>query len=138
MFRIAVAGTVFGPTEADLALGSSERLSEIVLHLSVGLEDVVAEHVALMGKAEAGFFGSAGGNLVVVELTAPAVVADTLELVRFTEVVLLLAVGALLELLETVREGALVFVWTCVELEPAVADLRLRSLIFVHIWSGAC
>ena len=72
--------------------------------------------MALVGEAEAGLFRSPGGNLIVVELAAPAVVADALELVRLAEIVLLLAVRALLELLETVRERTLVLVWARVEL----------------------
>ena len=92
--------------------------------------------MALVGEAEAGLLRPPRGDLVVVKLAAPAVVADALELVGFAEVVLLLAVCALLELLEAVRKGTLIFVRTRIKLKPAVADFCLRRQVVAHAWSG--
>ena len=83
-------------------------------------------------EREARLLGASGRDLVVPELAALPVVAYAFQLITFAQYVLLLSVGALLQLLEAVCERTLVPVRARVELQPAVANFGFCSLRLLH------
>ena len=132
LFLLLSAGGEFVAHQTHLPLLLCKRFVKLVFGWETRVEAGWIYHVVSVDHGETGLLSLSSGNLVMVELATLAVVAHSLELIGFAEFILLLPVRSLLQLLKAMRKGAFITVRARVELQPAVADLRLRSYRFVH------